>query len=111
MPALCFTHFGSLYKNKPWIYKQHFYIGIYITGKTHEGVACKSKATKLNKKYNKSCYASSGFQKIDIKIFIQNWTFSEMKAYDKNLMEKLFFSLVGNCSDFPSLSASDILMR
>ena len=72
MPALCFTHFGSLYKNKPWIYKQHFYIGIYFTGKTHEGVACKSKATKLNKKYNKSCYASSAFQKIDIKIFIQN---------------------------------------
>ena len=37
MPALCFTHVGSLYKNKLWIYKQHFYIGIYITGKTHEG--------------------------------------------------------------------------
>ena len=90
---------------------QHFYIGIYITGKTHEGVACMSKATKLNKKYNKSCYASTAFQKIDIKIFIQNWTFSEMKAYDENLMEKLFFSLVGNCSDFSSLSASDILMR
>ena len=71
MPALCFTHVGSLYKNKLWIYKQHFYIGIYITGKTHEGVACMSKATKLNRKYNKSCHDFTAFHKIDIKIFIQ----------------------------------------
>lgn len=34
-----------------------------------------------------------------------------MIAYDKDLMEKLSFSLVGNCSDFSSLSASDILMH
>lgn len=70
-----------------------------------------SKATKLNRKYNKSCRDFTAFHKIDIKIFIQNWTFSEMIAYDKDLMEKLSFSLVGNCSDFSSLSASDILMH
>lgn len=70
-----------------------------------------SKATKLNRKYNKSCRDFTAFHKTDIKIFIQNWTFSEMIAYDKDLMEKLSFSLVGNCSDFSSLSASDILMH
>lgn len=72
MPAQCFTHFGSLYKNKLWIYKQLFNIVIYITGKTHEGVACMSKATKLNRKYNKSCRDFTAFHKTDIKIFIQN---------------------------------------
>ena len=49
-----------------------FYIVIYITGKTHEGVVRMSKATKLNRKYNKSCHDFTAFHKIDIKIFIQN---------------------------------------
>lgn len=38
------------------------------------------------------------------------WTFSEMPAYGKNLMEKLSFSLAGNYSGFSSLSACDILV-
>lgn len=89
-------------------------MGTYTADKTHEGVACMSNATKLSKKHHNPCHDFIAFQNVKTQLFfflIQNQTFPEMLAYTKKaLMEKLTVSLIGNCSDFSSLSALGILV-